>query len=262
MSHSNSEQLKKIILKIRRFTILLVGLGLFTVSVLLERNVQLEGLVFGALTGVTLGAVTHYLLKLFLTLLFGRVWCAWACWTGALLDQLPYRKSAGWLTGGWSGLRYLHFALSCLLVLLVFKLGFESGALGSSAVVWFVVGNVAYWGFGVVLAVALHDNRAFCKYACPVSVVLKLVARPALLKISGDSKTCLECQSKACTTLCPMDIQIPEYIGSGMRLCSSECIACLQCVAICPPNTLKLSIGFDYSAQERLEARAAKQEKA
>jgi ferredoxin-type protein NapH len=259
MSHSNSENLKKIVLRIRRWTILFIGLSLFTVSMLLERNVQLEGLVFGALTGITLGAVTHYVLKVLLTVLFGRIWCGWACWTGALLDQLPYRKSEGWLRGAWSGLRYLHFALSCLMVVLVFKLGFHNGAVGSSAVVWFVVGNLLYWGFGVVLAIVLRDNRAFCKYACPVSVVLKLAARPSLLKISGDAKACLECQSKACTTLCPMDIQIPEYIGSGTRLCSSECIACLQCVAICPPNTLKLSIGYDLGGEEQLEIRMVKQ---
>jgi polyferredoxin len=259
MNHTNLEQFKKVFLKIRRWTILLVGASLFTVSLRLERNVQLEGLFFGAITGVTLGAVTHYVLKLLITLMFGRVWCGWACWTGALLDQLPYRKSAGWLPGNWSKLRYLHFAISLLVVVLVYNLGFQNGAVGLSAALWFVVGNLSYWIFGIVLAIVLRDNRAFCKYACPVSIVLKLATRVAPVKITGDATSCLKCKSKACTTLCPMDIRIPDYIASNQRLVSSECIACQQCLAICPPNTLKLSIGFDLGKEERLETRVAKQ---
>ena len=256
MTHETSEQLKKVILKVRRWTILGVGAGLFGVSVWLARNVQLEGLFFGLITGVTLGAITHYVLKLVITLIFGRVWCGWACWTGALLDQLPYRKSAGWLQGGWLWLRYAHFAVSLGLVLFVaFGLGFQGGALGSSATVWFVVGNFVYWLAGVGLAVALRDNRAFCKYLCPVSVVLKPASRPALVRVAGDAKACLECDSRACTTLCPMDVQIPEYIMAGERVTSSECVFCQQCVAICPPNTLRLSVGFDLRHSERLEVR-------
>jgi ferredoxin-type protein NapH len=257
MTHETSENLKKIVLKIRRPTMLLVGATLFAVSVLLGRNVQLEGLFFGAISGITLGAVTHYVLKLAITLIFGRVWCGWACWTGAVLDQLPYRKSAGWLEGGWSWLRYAHFAFSLVLVLgIAFGLGYNDAALGSSAVIWFVIGNLIYWLSGIALAVAVRDNRAFCKYLCPVSVLLKLASRPALVKITGDARACQSCESKACTTLCPMDLRIPDYIANGQRMLSSECIFCQQCVAICPPNTLNISVGWDLGGLELHEVRA------
>ncbi len=261
MSHETSEFLKKILLKIRRWTILAVGASLFAVSLALGRNVQLEGLFFGVLTGVTVGAVVHYGLKLMITLVFGRVWCGWACWTGALLDQLPFRKSAGWLRGGWRDLRYAHFALSLVLVLsLVFGLGYArgavgSGTVGSGAAVWFVIGNLFYWTAGIVLAFVLRDNCAFCKYVCPVSVVLKVAARPALVRVAGDAQACQNCESKACTTLCPMDIRIPDYVLAGQRVMSTECILCQQCVAICPPNTLRLSVGAGLSGSEWLEER-------
>jgi polyferredoxin len=257
MSHETSELLKKILHKIRRWTILGVGASLFTVALALGHNVQLEGLFFGVLTGVTAGAVVHYGLKLVITLVFGRVWCGWACWTGALLDQLPFRKSAGWL-GGWRGLRYAHFALSLALVLgLVFGLGYARGAVGSSAAVWFVAGNVFYWVAGVVLAVVLRDNRAFCKYVCPVSVVLKVAARPALVRVAGEAQACQKCESEACTTLCSVDIRIPEYVAAGHRVLSTECILCQQCVAICPPNTLRLSVGAGLGGLKWLEERPA-----
>jgi ferredoxin-type protein NapH len=256
MSHETSELLKKILLKVRRWTILCVGASLFAVALALGRNVQLEGLFFGVLTGVTVGAVVHYGLKLIVTLIFGRVWCGWACWTGALLDQLPFRKSAGWVRGGWRNLRYAHFAVSLTLVLgLVFGLGYARGAVGPGAAAWFVIGNLFYWISGVGLAVVLRDNRAFCKYVCPVSVVLKVASRPALVRVAGDAQSCLACQSKACTTLCPMDIRIPDYIVAGRRVLSTECILCQQCVAICPPNTLHLSVGAGLGGLEWLEER-------
>lgn len=256
MTHETSERLKKIILKIRRWTILCLGASLFAVALALGRNVQIEGLFFGVLTGVTVGAVVHYGLKLGVTLIFGRVWCGWACWTGAVLDQLPFRKSPGWLRGGWSRVRYAHLALSLMLVLaLVLGFGYARGALGSSAAIWFAAGNVFYWIAGIALAVGLRDNRAFCKYLCPVSAVLRLASRPALVRVAGDAGSCLACESKACTTLCPMDIRIPDYLASNRRVLSSECILCQQCVAICPPNTLRLSVGAEWGGLELLELR-------
>jgi ferredoxin-type protein NapH len=255
--HEFSEFVKKVILKIRKVVLLVIATILFAISVLLARNVQLEGLFFGLLGGLFIGPVIHYLLgKLLVALPFGRIWCGWACWTAAVLDQLPYRKSAGWLPGRWRNLRYLHFASSLVLVLfLFFVVGYHNGALGQSAVYWFLVGNVFYWSVGITLAILLKDNRAFCKYVCPVSVILKQTSKPALLKVSGDASACLGCKSKACTTLCPMDIRIPDYIISGERVLSNECILCQQCVAVCPPNTLTLSFGLDVGGKNLLEER-------
>lgn len=257
--HEFSEFVKKVILKIRKYVLLVVAAILFVTSVVLARNVQLEGLFFGLLGGIFIGPVMHYLLgKFIIALPFGRIWCGWACWTAAVLDQLPYRKSAGWLPKRWRNLRYLHFFSSLALVLfLFFVVGYQNGALGQSAVYWFLVGNVLYWTIGIIVAIALKDNRAFCKYVCPVSVILKQTSKPALLKVSGDADACLSCKSKAGTTLCPMDIRIPDYIISGERVLSNECILCQQCVAVCPPNTLTLSFGLDVGGKNLLEEREA-----
>ncbi len=37
----------------------------------------------------------------------------------------------------------------------------------------FIVGNVLYYAIGILLAFAWKDNRAFCKYICPITVFLK-----------------------------------------------------------------------------------------
>jgi ferredoxin-type protein NapH len=104
-----------------------------------------------------------------------------------------------------------------------------------------------------VLAYALRDNRAFCKYLCPVSVPLKLTSRFALLKIGGDKVKCIGCG--ACAKACPMDIRVDEYVASDERVLSTECSLCQTCITICAQDALKLSFGFDLGGKELLRER-------
>ena len=242
----------------RRLTLFLVGLFLLGFAIFLgHENSQLEGFFFGLLTGVVQMGVIHYLIaKLCGPLLFGRLWCGWACWTVMVLDLLPFKRPAGRLPGKWGWLRYLHFGLSLALVLaLVYLVGFRAGAAGTTAVTWFIVGNLAYYAIGIGLAYALKDNRAFCKYLCPVSVPLKITSRFSLLKIGGDAAKCNDCG--ACVKMCPMDIRIPEYIQAGQRVLSTECSLCQTCITVCAKDALKLSFGFDVGGKDLLRERAA-----
>jgi ferredoxin-type protein NapH len=247
----------------RRLTLLLVGLFLVGFAILMgHENVQIEGFVFGLATGVFQMAVIHYLIaKIFGPVLFGRLWCGWACWTVMILDLLPFKRPSGRLPGRWGWLRYLHFGLSLALVLLlVFVVGFRDGATGRTAVTWFIVGNLAYYAIGIVLAYALKDNRAFCKYLCPVSVPLKITSRLSLLKIGGSAEKCNGCG--ACTKMCPMDVRIPGYIRAGQRVLSTECSLCQTCITVCPHDALKLSFGFDLGGKELLRELAVHREHA
>jgi ferredoxin-type protein NapH len=107
----------------RRLVALLLGRSLFGAAALrdpVHALFQIEGLFFDLMTGVLMAAVIHYLIaKLIGPLLFGRVWCGWACWTAMLLDQLPYKRGRGRLPGRWGALRYVHFLASLGLVALL-----------------------------------------------------------------------------------------------------------------------------------------------
>jgi len=240
----------------RRLTLLLVGLFLLVYAILMgHENSQIEGFFFGLLTGVVQMGVMHYLIaKIVGPLLFGRLWCGWTCWTVMVLDLLPFKRPAGRLHGQWGWFRYLHFGLSLGLVLfLIFVIGFRDGTTGSTAVLWFVIGNLAYYAIGIALAYTLKDNRAFCKYVCPVTVPLKLTSRFSLLKIGGTDRECNDCG--ACTKMCPMDVRIPEYILNGQRVLSTECSLCQTCITVCARDALKLSFGFDMSRKDLLRER-------
>jgi polyferredoxin len=232
----------------RRLTLFLVGGFLMVFAVFIgQENTQIEGFMFGLLTGVVQMAVIHYMIaKIVGPVLFGRLWCGWACWTVMILDLLPFTRPSGRLPGKYGRLRYLHFGLSLSLVLVIFFVfGFRDGAAGTVAVLWFLIGNALYYAIGIVLAYVLKDNRAFCKYVCPVSVPLKVTSRFSMLKIGGDPDKCNDCG--ACIKLCPMDIRIPEYIRGGQRVLSTECSLCQTCTTVCAHDALRLSFGFDTS---------------
>jgi ferredoxin-type protein NapH len=238
----------------RRLTLFMVGLFLVGFAIFMGReNIQIEGAIFGLLTGVIQMAVIHYLIaKIVGPLLFGRMWCGWACWTAMVLDLLPFTRSSGRRMPKELGkIRNIHFAISLILVIiLVYVVGFRDGATGPVAVTWFIVGNLLYYLVGIGLAYALKDNRAFCKYACPVCMPLKLTSRFSVIKIGGDASQCTDCG--ACVRTCPMDINIPEYLKAGQRVLSTECILCQTCVTACPKGALKLSFGFDLGGKELL----------
>jgi polyferredoxin len=243
----------------RRLTLFLVGAFLFGYAVLMgQENSQMEGAIFGLLTGIIQMAVIHYMIaKIFGPVLFGRLWCGWACWTVMVLDLLPFKRPSGRLPGKWGWLRYLHFGISLGLVMLLFFIfDYRDGAAGRAAVVWFLVGNAVYYAVGIALAYGLKDNRAFCKYACPVAVPLKVTTRFSLLKIGGEPEKCNDCN--ACEELCPMDMRISDYILNGERVLSTECSLCQTCITVCARDALKLSFGFDLGGKDLLRERRLK----
>lgn len=240
----------------RRLSLFLIGSFLVGFAAIYGgENMQIEGVFFGLLGGVFQAAVIHYLIaKVFGPILFGRIWCGWACWTVMVLDLLPFRRPSGRLPRQYGWLRYLHFVLSLGLVALVwFGFGFRAGAAGQAALAWYIAGNLFYYLVGIVLAFALKDNRAFCKYICPVSVPLKITSRFALLKISGEAEKCNNC--KACEKMCPMNVRVPEYILDHKRVLSTECSLCQTCITVCPRDALKMSFGFDLGGLDLLRER-------
>jgi len=240
----------------RKLSLLLVGSFLVVGAAILgEENMQIEGLFFGLLGGVTQAAVVHYLIaKVFGPMLFGRIWCGWACWTVMVLDLLPFKRPAGRMPGKWGWVRYLHFAISLGLVALAwYGFSFRDGAVGQAALTWYGIGNLVYYAIGIALAYALQDNRAFCKYVCPVALPLKITTRFSLLKISGEPEKCNDC--RACVKMCPMDIRVPDYILNDERVLSTECSLCQTCITVCAKDALKLSFGLDLGGKDLLRER-------
>jgi ferredoxin-type protein NapH len=223
-----------------------------------RQNFQIEGFFFYILAGAFGGVIVHFIVgKIVGPLFTGRTWCGWGCWTLMVLDLLPFKKSDGWKQGNMTGLKYLHLLLSLALVVVmvyVFKYSLHDPNRSPAQpgpmkeLYWFLLGNGFYYISGIVLAICLKDNRAFCKYLCPVSVLLKFSNLFSLLRIKGNKERCARCNT--CVGHCPFNIDIPRYIEQGTRVKSSECVMCMRCVAVCPEGALCSSIGFDLVTRD------------
>lgn len=99
----------------------------------------------------------------------------------------------------------------------------------------FVAGNIFYYAVGIALAILLKDNRAFCKYICPITVFLKPMSRYSLLRIKCDEEKCISCGK--CLKVCPMNVEMNN--NSRWRTNATECILCQKCTKACPANALK-----------------------
>lgn len=217
----------------RRVTQLLVGLYmLIYLGLICNENMQIEGFWYYLFTGVFEAATIHYAVaKIFGPIIFGRGWCGYACWTAMVLDFLPYkvpkepRKNIGWI-------RYITFVISLIFVAALFlsKVGNIERIMFWS----FIVGNILYYAIGILLAYLFKDNRAFCKYICPVTVFLKPMSYFALLRIKCDESKCVSCGK--CKQICPMNVDITD--NSRKRKNGTECILCFECKNNCPKNAL------------------------
>ena len=98
----------------------------------------------------------------------------------------------------------------------------------------FVIGNIVYYGTGIALAFAFKDNRAFCKYICPITVFLKPMSYFSLIRIKCDKEKCISCGK--CKRVCPMNVDVTD--NSRRRENGTECILCMECVKNCPKNAL------------------------
>ncbi len=217
----------------RRIVQLLVGLYMFVyLGLISHENMQIEGFWYYLFTGVFEAATIHYVVaKIFGPLVFGRGWCGYACWTAMVLDFLPYkvpdksRKKLGWI-------RYLTFAASLIFVAALFLAKVTN--IERIMFLAFIIGNAVYYVFGIALALIFKDNRAFCKYICPVAVFLKPMSYYSLMRVKCDKEKCISCGK--CKRICPMNVDVTD--NSRKRVNGTECILCMECVRNCPQKAL------------------------
>lgn len=171
---------------------------------------------------------------LFVTMLFGRVWCGWLCPQTTLCDLADWADArlGGPRPAPWQrGARQLSYLLLSALVagnLIWYFIAppqfFQRLASGA-------VGPVAGITLVSVLLLTYLDlafvRRSFCKSVCPYGRIQLMTMERGTLTLEFDPASkdaCLRCG--ACVRACPMGIDIRD----GLQV---ECINCGRCLDAC-----------------------------
>lgn len=170
-------------------------------------------------------------LIVFVTVMFGRIWCGWLCPQTVLTDltkpiERTYRK--GIMNQIWG---YLWAALLSIIV--------------GASLIWYFVSPYEFvgrllkwnlgsiiWGFWIVLTGILFLDliflrRRFCATVCPYAKMQGMLFDSKTLTIAFDTKRqdeCMDC--RACVQVCPVQIDIRQ--GANIA-----CIQCAKCVDKC-----------------------------
>ena len=214
---------------------------LIFIPVVNNENFQLEGVALIVMVGFFSKGFIHYAIaKLFGPLIWGRGFCGWACWTAAILEWLPISsKNKKAVDPKYKNLRFIVLFISLAIpAYLVFVLNYDvrRNYIFQQEMLWMYTGNLLYYLIGIPLAFILKDKRAFCKYVCPVSLVMIPGSKLSAINIKPSGKECIQCGN--CNKACPMDIDVMSYMLAGKKINHSECILCDDCQVVCPTGAI------------------------
>ncbi len=186
------------------------------------------------------------------TLVLGRIWCAWVCPLGAILELFGRRGRHLNIPHAIRQLKYIILfiilimsALGSLtfmffdpITVLVRTLADTVDPAISQAMAGFAA--PALIGFAPalmllgVLALNLVEKRFWCRYLCPLGAIIGLGSKFAWVRRRVNTASCVQCGD--CVKVCPMGAINPKDITHD----PAECIMCMDCATPCP----KAAISF------------------
>ncbi|PIN80205.1 hypothetical protein COV11_04435 [Candidatus Woesearchaeota archaeon CG10_big_fil_rev_8_21_14_0_10_30_7] len=165
-------------------------------------------------------------------LFFSRVWCGFLCPLGLANeygDKLRKGKTIN--MNKWS---FLPFVLFFVIVFLEQI----SGLFLSNTVtlIFFILFFSTAFIFGL-----LFTRWSFCKYICPIGVLLGVFSRLSFLGLRTQEEKCKVCTTRDCLTgtkagFCPTFISVP-FIKNN-----KDCLLCTRCIKNCPYDSPDLKL--------------------
>ena len=234
---------------------------------------KVQDTVFSGWNSMYLDLLLPLLIFVVLTILLGRVWCAWLCPLGLPQDLLTRLRRR-------LGIRHLEVAphhadfIHSLKYLGLFVIIFYTFALGAPFINLKAMWNalpVPYEQFDPNRAMYIYSQiavglappsthvppmsvlitilylgtcfavRRFWCHICPQGAMMSFFNRTAFVRLRKDPSKCTHC--RICYRVCPMEIQKVYEERRQTDVSSAKCVHCYNCVDNCPEEGC-LSVEF------------------
>lgn len=193
--------------------------------------------------------------------LFGRATCAYFCPFGFFQEILysisPWKEREFHLPRQFRALKWFNLIFFVLIIpLFDLAQGFCAWICPSGLIMAGIpilsaneslrssIGVTFYWKLALSTIFIIHfmkEKRAFCRYVCPLGLILGFFNKISLFQISLDKSKCVSCS--LCKQSCPMGLD-PRF-----QINSIECIKCGDCVRVCPSKISALEHKFSLKKQ-------------
>jgi polyferredoxin len=218
---------------------LLASMFIFWLSLYIGINFQFPQIFFDASAGIVTGALIQILVaRVALPFFFGNAFCSRACWTGFFFEMTNSKKYTKTPKKRSELLAWSYLALLVIVPvsIAVFHNPAENDELRRN---WIIGENLFIVAIGFALTF-YSGSRSYCRLLCPFITISGLFSRFSLFKITPvRSDSCTSCN--ACTTACPMLIDVRQYVAEKNKISDKLCIVCERCVSSCPDHVLKLT---------------------
>ncbi len=219
---------------------LLGAMFIFWLSLYIGVNFQFPQIFFDASSGVVTGALIQMLVaRVVLPFFFGNAFCSRACWSGFFFEMTNSKKLSSKPPMQRSEL--LAWSYLALLVIVPFSIiAFHNPALDDELRRNWIIGeNLFIVTIGFVLSF-FAGSRSYCRLLCPFITISGLFSRFSLFKITPvKSDSCTSCN--ACTSVCPMLIDVQHHVTVKRKISHKLCIVCERCVSSCKSDVLRLT---------------------
>ena len=178
-------------------------------------------------------AIVLFLGLIPITYFFGKVFCGWVCYLGAIQEFLYIGKIKIFQTEKAQNvmriMRYVVFGI--LIIQLGVTQSIEWSRIGPFKVLFnlFSPNITGYVLLVILLISSLFIHRPFCKIACPVGLIFGWVTKIPGAAVLGITDSCAGC--KTCSTSCKINAITRD--GKTSKLDNQECIMCGDCMSDC-----------------------------
>ncbi len=202
------------------------------------------------LHGIINGSFILFALLFFLSIPFGRLFCAYLCPAGGL-QECAFEVNGKQPKQGWRNrIKYILWGVWLSVVIFCYFYGGGIAAIDfffeteNGISVSTVQSYIIYYGIVCLIFIPsiLFGKRAFCHYFCWMAPFMALGTKlRKFLRLPGvhiqatEENKCVSCGK--CKKACPMGIDVAAEMKNGV-IHHPECIQCGACVDNCPRNAL------------------------